>query len=166
MAELNYKKDMYIDPDALDLEWLRQPELGRKYARNAASKRREARLAEERVKVIKSELIRKCNENPKSTTGKDKPNAIDIEAYYRTHPTHKDAKQEWIEAEFEADIAELAQKEISYGRKAALEGLVTLHAAQYFAGPKVPRDLNKEWEQKIKQDKVDDVIQSKMKRSK
>ena len=33
-------------------------------------------------------------------------------------------------------------------KKTALENLVKLHGQSYFAGPAIPRNLNKEWEQK------------------
>ncbi len=159
---LNFKEDIKIDPEALDVEWLRQAELGGKYARNATRLRKLANLAEQKVKVIKAELIKRCNEDPKRITGKDKPNAADIEAYYRTHSKHKEAKEEWIEAVYEADMAELAQKEISYGRKAALEALVSLFTAQYFAGPVTPRNLSKEWIDSKRRERVDDSIQEKV----
>jgi hypothetical protein len=112
-------------------------------------------MADEKVKVTRAELIREANQDPKKTTGKDKPNAADIEAYYRSHPDHIEAKQEWIDSAYEADYAEMVQKEISWGRKASLEGLVTLHGANYFAGPSAPRNLSKEWERKRKQDQID-----------
>jgi hypothetical protein len=75
---------------------------------------------------------------------KEKPNAADIESFYRLDKIYQQLKSKWIEAQEEADFAELAQKEISWGRRSALENLVTLHGQQYFAGPKVPRDLQKE----------------------
>jgi hypothetical protein len=148
---MDYEKDMIIDESALDVEWLNQSSLALKYARHSTMLRREERLADERVKVCRSLLIRKANEDPMETTGKPKPNAGDIEAYYRTHPDHLKAKEDWIEAAHEAEMAEIAQREVSWGRKAALENLVRLHADQYFAGPSVPRDLSHEWKRKSEQ---------------
>ena len=123
--ELHYERDMKIDPEALDVEWLRQPELGRRYAKHVAKLKKAMRMAENKVKVVKAELVRECNESPVKCTGKEKPNLIDIESYYRTHRDHQQAKQEWIDATYEAEYAEMAQKEISYSRKASLENLVT-----------------------------------------
>jgi hypothetical protein len=162
--ELDYKKDMAIDPDALDVEWLRQTELGRKYAKHSAMLKKLQREAENRVKVVKAELVQLCNEFPLKHTGKEKPNLIDIESFYRTHPDHQKAKQEWIDATYEAEYAEMAQKEISYSRKASLENLVTLFTAQYFAGPVAPRNLSKEWATEKNRDAADDGINKAMKR--
>ena len=82
---LNYKEDAKIDINALDIEWLKQPELERKYIEQASILRKEARLAEEEVKTTRSELIAEANEDPQECCNKEKPNAGDIEAYYRTH---------------------------------------------------------------------------------
>lgn len=165
MANLDYKQDMSIDPTALDVEWLGQAELGRKYAKHAAFMRKQERLAKERVKVVRSELIRKCNEDPEGTTGKSAPTGPAIEAYYRTHKDHKKAKQEWIDAAYEADYAGMAQKEISWTRRQSLEGLVALHNAQYFAGPSSPRNLDREWKRKkISQATANEKVKEAMRR--
>lgn len=148
MAEFDYQQDMQIDPDALDVEWLRQAELARKYAKHVARLKRDAMTAEERVKVVKAELTQECTMDPMGCTGKEKPTAPDVDAYIRTHKRHKEAKEDWIEATYRANYAELAQKEISWTRKAALENLVTLHGQQYFAGPCVPRNLRKEFDER------------------
>jgi hypothetical protein len=140
--ELNYERDIQIDESVLDLEWLDQASLAYKYGRNYADCRRRFTEAEEKVKIIRSELVKKANEDPKGTCGKDKPIAADIEAYYRSHPDHIAAKDEWVQAQYDLDMAEIAKNEIGFTRKAALENLVKLHGQQYFAGPKVAVDLH------------------------
>lgn len=142
--ELDYEHDMIIDESALDVEWLEQAQLAMRYIKNAVQARQQERLAAEKVKTVRSELINEANEDPEGCTGKSKPNAQDIEAYHRNDPRYKEAKEEWIKAAYEADFGELAQKEVSWSRRQALENLVTLHGQQYFAGPKVPRDLSGE----------------------
>lgn len=139
--ELDFDKDMRIDETALDVEWLNQPRIAMQYCRNFAYLTKVVSRVEEKVKTKRSELINKVNENPVHYCNKPKPNAGDIEAYYRTHPDYKDLKEELINATYEKDMAENAKNEISFTRKKALEYLVILHGQQYFAGPKVPRDL-------------------------
>ena len=139
--ELDYDEDMYIDETELDVECLEQPALAMKYIKNSIHLRKLERRASEVVKTIRSKCINAVNENPQKNTGKAKPNAADIEAYYRRDGDYIEAKEEWIECAAEADYAELAQKEISYGRKQMLEGLITLHGQSYFAGPKIPHNL-------------------------
>jgi len=159
---MNYQEDIRIDETALDVEWLEQASLAMKYGKYYALARRRFIEAEEKVKVVRAELIAEANANPVKCCKKDKPNAADIEAYYRNAKRHKDAKEEWVTAQYELDMAEIAKNEIGFTRKSALENLVRLHGQQYFAGPKVPRDI--EWERKAFDKKVNAGVSSKLSR--
>lgn len=142
--ELNYKLDVEIDHNALDVEMLRQGQLAVDYGEYWANCRHEVAKAQENVKIVRSDLIMRANKYPVKCCKKEKPNAGDIEAYYRSHPKHKKAKEELIEAEHNLDIAEIAKSEICYTRKSRMDGLIKLHGQGYFAGPRVPRNLDKE----------------------
>lgn len=161
---MNYEDDIRIDETALDVEWLEQASLALRYGRYYADCRRKVLEADEKIKVIRAELIAEANSDPQGCCNKDKPNASDIEAFYRNHKRHKRAKELWLEAQHELDMAEIAKNEICFTRKSALENLVRLHGQQYFAGPKVPRDLSTERVQSMQQKKVDAGVQSKMRR--
>lgn len=153
---LNFEKDIFIDEDALEQEWLEQAEKARQYGRYYAECRKRVALADEKVKVIRSELVKKANSNPLKYCNKASPNAGDIEAFYRRSPSHQKAKQELIEAQYELDMAEIAKNEIGYTRKTALENLVKLYGLGYFAGPKVPRNIHEE-RQKLLEDKTKEI---------
>jgi hypothetical protein len=133
------------------VEWLEQAELATSYGRHVAELRREVNRLEEQKKITRSELIQEANEDPQGTIGKDKPNAADIEAYYRRSKKYQEVVDDLNEAQYELELAEVAKNEIAFTRKAALENLVRLHGQQYFAGPSVPRDLSKERQQQAKQ---------------
>lgn len=152
---LDFDKDLRIDPDSLDVEWLEQAPLAMRYAKHLVQCHSKVRQLEEQKKTVRSELILQANRDPEKCLGKEKPNAADIEAYYRNHDDYKDVIEQLNKALEEAEYTELAKNEVSFTRKAALENLVKLHAAQYFAGPSVPRDLNKEWEKHEKQRNAD-----------
>lgn len=139
---LNYAKDVRIDESALDVEWLEQGEIAIEYGKELARLRKKVSILDEKVKIIRSELINKAYANPEKLPG-GKVNMQVVEAYYRTHKKHKAAKDELIEAQHELDMAEIAKNEMTFTRKTALENLVKLHIAAYFAGPNVPRDLTK-----------------------
>jgi len=160
--KIDYEKDMRIDDTALDVEWLDQAELALKYGRHWAECKKILTEAEEKIKIIRAELIKRANSDPVRFCGKEKPNAPDIESYYRQHSRHKAAKAEWIEAQFELNMAEVAKNEISFTRKAALENMVTLHGQSYFAGPSMPRNLTSERNKKQKE--VDSGIANKLNR--
>lgn len=141
---VDYERDIRIDETALDVEWLNQAPLAIRYARLSAYWNDQVRRLEERVKTIRSELILKVNENPGDLIGKEKPNAGDIEAYYRAHHEYQAAVTELNDAAAEAEFATMVKDEVCYTRKKALENLVQLHGQQYFAGPTVPRNLTAE----------------------
>jgi len=149
---MNYEQDMYIDESALDQELLDQAVLATRYGRHWAECKNTLTLAEENIKLVRSELIKEANDNPEKYLGGDvKPTGPNIEAYYRNHKRHKEAKDEWVEAQFEANVAEITYKEISYTRKAALENLVKLFIADYFAGPSIPKNITEERETRKKE---------------
>jgi len=165
MTQLDYEKDIRIDPDALDIEWLQQASLALQYAKYLEEIRAEVKKMRERKKTKRSELILEANASPEVCCGKAKPNAADIEAYYRTHDDYKTIAEKLISQEEELAYAELAFNEIAWTRKKALENLVTLHGQQYFAGPKVPRNISKEWEAKQKQRDTNTKVARSMRRN-
>jgi hypothetical protein len=146
--EINYKEDVKIDFDNLDLEWVDQPELARRYARHLSSLKREVGRLEEKKKTIRSALINEINRDPAKYTGKDRPNAADIEAAYRTDKEYIETVEELLDAQEEAEYGEHVYNEISFTKKKALEQLVQLYISQYFAGPSVPRNLREEYMKK------------------
>ncbi len=156
---MNYDEDVKIDEDALDIEWLEQGSLAMRYAQYQIECDSKVRQLEEKKRVIRSELILAVNEEPKNTVGKDKPNAADIEAYYRTQLSYQGITERLNNARTEAEYAKVASDEIRYTRKKALENLVALYGQQYFAGPKTPRDLKSE-----RQKRVDEGVSKSLRR--
>lgn len=148
---LDYENDVKIDEEALDVEWIEQPELAHKYAKEVARLQNEVAVLDEKKKIKRSELIDQANRDPKNTIGKDKPNASDIEAFYRRDEEYQEIVEELLNKQKELNFAEAAKNEICFTRKQALENLVKLHGMSYFAGPQVPRDITQEkqnWEEK------------------
>lgn len=138
---LNYKDDVKIDPTSLELEWMDQAELAVTYGKEWSMLKRKVALLDEEIKVVRSELVREAWEFPEKCLKQSKATAQTVEAYYRSNKKHKKLKQEWIEAQEELDLVEVAKNEIAFTRKSALENLVKLYVADYFAGPNVPRNL-------------------------
>lgn len=163
MMELDYERDCRIDHSALDIEWLKQPDLAMRYCKQYAEAIVDYNNACEHKKTIRSDLIKEANEDPEECIGKAKPNAADIEAYYRSHEDYKEARKQEIDAEYEMRMAEFAKNEICFTRKNSLENLVKLLGLQYFATPDSPRDLMKEMSYTERQEKKQENIQKKMK---
>ena len=140
---LDYKKDIYIDHSALEVEWKLQPELAMEYGEHYINVQDKYTIAEEKVKYVRSVLVAEAWTNPDKCLGDGiKPADQKVEAYYRTHKKYLKAKQKWVKLKKKLGIAETAKWEIA-NRKTALENLVILHGQHYFAGPSVPHDFGK-----------------------
>lgn len=145
----NYDEDLTIDPDALDVEWLRQPQLYFDYARQSAEAEDALKRAEQSMKVIRSELVLEASDPDSGVLGKGiKPTAPTVEAYYRNHPKHQAAKERFFKASFEAEMLRNAVFAFTQ-RKVALENMVRLHGSGYFSGPSEPRDIGDEYRTKV-----------------
>jgi hypothetical protein len=139
---MNYDDEIRIDDSALDVEWLEQPSLMMKYAHKAAEARRYLDQMKEKLELVKAEIDKDIRTQPEKF-GIEKITENVVTNTIITQDRYKKANNTVIDAKFEVDIAQSAVIAISQ-RKDALENLVRLHGQQYFAGPKMPRDLNSE----------------------
>lgn len=158
MRELDYSVDSKIDKDALDIEWLNHPDIEREYIAQCSKFKKtvirateKLKLAHEALKTKRSKLIRYCQNHPEDCVGKEKATDKQAEAYYRTHKQYIKVKRRMIRAETRLAEAEeehttaLNMKDLLHFTKTkALEELVQLHGQGYFAGPEVPRNLNRQ----------------------
>ena len=136
-SDFDYEEDLAIDPDALDVEWLDHPARFMRYAEACAKAKKKLDESHERVKVVRSKLVKRIKEQEGGT-------AQEIEAKYRNSPRHKKAKQAMINAEYQFNVLSNAVSAM-HARRSALENLVRLHGQSYFAGPQEPRDLSLEF---------------------
>lgn len=151
MADINFEKDMYIDVTALDVEWVEQSELAMRYGRLWADAKEAYERAVEDVKLVKAELTVEAGKNPDKYLGVGvKPTGANVEAAVLKHKDYQEAKEDMFHAQKHFNLLEVAKNEICFTRKSALENLVVLHGQQYFAGPKVPRDLKLEMDSRRK----------------
>jgi hypothetical protein len=151
---MDYELDIKIDEQSLDLEWLNQPALFMKYARHSAQARRDLDEAKQNLDICKAETDRAIRDNP-DKYGIVKVTEGAITSAILTDATYKESYQTWLDAKYEADMATGAIQSFAQ-RKDALENMVRLHGQSYFAGPKVPRDLA--WERQEKQKKANNQV--------
>ncbi len=146
--QTTYEKDLYIDCDALDIEWLMQPMLMVKYVEMQASTGRELDRVKEKLNLIRAELDRDIRKDPKDfKIAEDiKITEAVIAGCILEQKKYKNATTEVIDAQYEFNTARGTVQAVDQ-RKQALENLVKLHGQHYFAGPKIPRDLSSEVEQ-------------------
>jgi hypothetical protein len=161
MMSNNYEKDVSIDPEQLDVEWLGQPGLIFKYSKKSAEVQQELSNAKEALELTKATLDKKIRSNPEKY-GIEKITETVVSNTIISQEDFKEANQVYQEAQFEVNILRGVMDALN-NKKSALENLVKLHGQNYFAGPSVPRDLTKEWEQREKQNEVNSGIANKMK---
>lgn len=140
--ELNYEEDIRIDPDALDVEWLGQPELMRKYAKHAADRKAAMDEAKESLDIVKAHIEMEIRANPVDY-GLAKPTESSIQSTILLQDEFQEASKVYQDSRYEYEIALAAVRAVDQ-RKTALENLVKLLNASYFAGPQSPRDLSYE----------------------
>ena len=164
MVEINYERDIQIQEEALDVEWLQQPTLMLKYAQHAAEMRKRLDLAKEKLDIVRAEVDREIRQEPEKF-GITKLTEGSVQSTLVLDRRFIEANREYIEAKYEADMARAAVEAFQQ-RKEALENLVRLFGLQYFAGPKVPRDLHEEWQafQQKRQVTVDSKVAEKLTR--
>jgi len=155
---MNYEDDIRIDESALDVEWLEQATLMMKYARVSANAKMVLDQKKEALELVKAELDKRIRTNP-SKYGVEKVTEAGVTAAIISHEEYREVSAEVISAKYESDIAQSAVRAVD-ARKDALENLVRLNGQQYFAGPKVPRDLS--WEREERQKKLNASIASKI----
>jgi hypothetical protein len=148
---LNYAKDVEIDCDQLDLELLEQAALFMKYGMNAARQRKYLDIVKEKLDLVKAELDQKIRTFP-SNYKIDKVTEAVVSSTIIQQDEFKEANKEYIEAKYTLDVAQVAVSAMNQ-RKSVLEDLVKLHGMQYFAGPRIPRDLRQKREEREAQQK-------------
>jgi len=137
---MDYENDIQIRQDELEMEWLDQPSLMFKYAKNAAEMRRLLDLSKEKLDLVKAEIDKEIRTNPEKF-GIEKITETVVANSMLATLKYKKANEEFLNAKYEVDVAQAAVVAMSQ-RKDALENLVRLHGQQYFAGPKVPHDIS------------------------
>ncbi len=153
---MDFMKDVAIDENSLDIEWLQQASLTMEYARHQAHCQRLLNKKKEQINVKKAELDRDIRTNP-DNYDLDKVTESAIQAAIITNKEYQQLQAEYIELNYDYEMAFSAVQALQ-SKKVALENLVKLHGQQYFAGPKLPRDISKEWMEKQRTDRDNSKI--------
>lgn len=145
---MDYLEDIRIDESALDVEWLRQASLTFRYGEHQATMKRIVDRKKEELDLVRAELDKKIRSKPENYRI-DKITEAVVQATILQQEDYQEINSELIDARYELEIASAALRALEQ-KKSALENLVRLNGQNYFAGPSIPRDLTKEWEQKEK----------------
>jgi hypothetical protein len=133
----NFDRDVSIEHDALDLEWVRQPQIYMKWAEKAAIADDTARQKKENLEFVAAQR----DKHYRSTLPKVTENLV--MASIKGDPEYQKALQKYNDALYNADICKFVIRALDH-KKTALENLVRMWIGSYFAGPREPRDLKTE----------------------
>lgn len=155
---MDYNLDVNIDESALDVEFLEQPILMKRYGDVVSEARKELDYFKEQLDATKAQLSKEIRADPDSyDLGKITENIVADTIILQDE--YKKASEEVIEAQYRYGMARSAFDAIST-RKDTLEGLIKLYGLQYFTGPSVPRNLTEE--RTLKNEKINQAVASKI----
>lgn len=125
--------DFQIDRFRLDDEWVKQPDLYRRYAEALADAKFEFEGLKNDLDVTRAEVELKVRENP-ANYGLEKVTEGVIKSVVEVQELVKDAETDVLQARHKVNMLEAAVSALDH-RKRALADLVSLHLADYFSKP-------------------------------
>jgi hypothetical protein len=158
--ESNWKADVEIDPQALDVEWCKQASLFGKYCVLQADARALSDRRKEALDVVSAKLDQQIRANP-AKFGIEKITEGAIRAAISLDLTYATANESLQDAQYELEIMGAAVRALDQ-KKSALENLVRLQGQNYFAGPSVPRDVGAEWMKEVERNGARDKVKAAM----
>lgn len=138
-----FEKDLRIDPSALDIEWLEQPQKFFKYSKELSYAKRELDRLKQKYEVLKAKIDNKI----RSQYPDKKPTETAIYSMVIQNEEIMQGLKEIADQELVVDLLVGGVKALEQ-RKSALENEVKLQGMNYFAAPREPRDLIGEYEKR------------------
>ena len=138
---MDVDNSLQINGEALDLEWLAQPNLIMNFCREAAMAKASMDSAKEELEVVKAEVSFHIRENP-DVYALVKVTEASIITALTMDQRVKAATAAFNEAKMENDLCQAAVRSMEH-RKTALEMLVKLATMDYFSTPVAPLDITR-----------------------
>lgn len=163
MEQNEFKQDLKIDIENLDVEATVQAELYFKWASLAREAREEMDMAKLNLEITEAKLSKKVREKP-AEFGVRKVTEGSISIAVKTHPDYAEAYKDHIKAKSEYEILIKAEQAMEQ-KKRSIELLVQLHGREYFAGPNAPHTPGELWK-KVKEKKGEELQNEMVSRTK
>ena len=136
--ERDYKKDIIINENDLENEWIMQPSLYLHYADAHATALYERDLAKSKLEYTYAKMYSDIKKNWDKYFD-TKPTEPAIKEYILSHPNLKKVEAKYTKACYSAN-ALLAAKSAFDQRKVALQNLVQLRISGFYSEPKAPKN--------------------------
>lgn len=118
----------------LDKEWIKQPKMYLEHAAKLADARAEMDEAKSALTLVEAEMDLKIRNNPERYEI-EKITEKTVQTTIITSARYKETQKEFFEAKHKVDLLSAVVDALEH-RKKALENLVHLHCAGYFAEPR------------------------------
>ena len=146
----DYKKDLVIDKQNLDVEWEQQALLFADWSEKAVDAEFDRDKKKERLELIEAKVDSRIRDDDakRSEKSKDYKKLTNpaIRALILQDKEYKEANTDYIEAVRQAKIYNVAVGAIDRHRKKALEKLTDLHNSGYWARPNIPAEKRREFD--------------------
>jgi len=127
------KIERILKPDKynLDRDWEDQPILVYEYGKKTNKAREYAEALKRKAELRRSKMFLDMKENPENF-GLEKSTDTAVNAAIERHPDYQNCLDLWVDAKREYEEMKIILEALRH-RRAALESLTQLYAAQYFA---------------------------------
>jgi|GEM_PF-1056032 len=146
--DLDFKRDSRIDPMALDSEWLGLASLAGRYAEAAAQAVLEKDRAEKNRDIVYASLDNEVRTSPtmwpKAFGGDKKPSEDAIKNWIALRADYQEALDAAHQARYRAKLAAAGVRAMDT-KDRSLEWLTKLFFNGYFVGPKIPKELDRQF---------------------
>ena len=143
--QFDFDNDTKVDQNKLHEECFNYGRMSWKYGEAVADAKREKDHAHEHVKITRSRLILAVRSDPAECGLGNSPKNDQIEAYYRTHQDHIDAKNDFIEKEYRYNILVAGANSIQFSKSTGIEGAIRLWEKEYYTVEGLPASVPEEW---------------------
>ena len=134
-TNLNYEKDLHIDPDALEDCLVEQAELYGKWSNAWAMAMKERDHAKEKLNLVKADLDMRIRKNWDILGFDKKPTDMAITTWICAHEDYTKANFLLIQSTYAVNVLEAAKWAFQH-RKDALDNLVKLFLSNYYSDTK------------------------------
>jgi hypothetical protein len=160
--DFDYADDIRIDVDRLEVEWLRQPHLYKKYARLAEDANDLVRKAKQYLDLKRAIADETVREEMKVTGEKITEKVV--ESKVLQHPIYTKALDRYNRRLHEYNVIKNVALDSIHQKKSALENLVKLGLAEWFAAPIEPRSIQQVKE--LSMDVMDEKVRQNLNKNK
>ena len=142
-----FLSDVRINKNQLEMDWLRQPSLYQKYSEVEAEAMLNRDLAKEDLDKTRADLESKIRKDPKNYDIERSTDSV-IQSVITKQEEYQKMAEAYIRAKYELSVVTAMVRAIEH-KKDALQNLVKLWCAGYYATPKVSHEEGGDVEEKV-----------------